>query len=401
VTATLPRHVDGRHPIPAAIEALVVDALAHGEAEGDLDDGVGPAVAVGLLWPDGESTTAVWGHLARWTPAGSSPGGRRRLSPAERRPADLQSRFDLASLTKPMATVTLWAHALAADAAQASAPAALLGTPLGAWLPDARGRRLGQATLGQVLGHASGVPAWRDFATAHPRDPAALRQAVLSTPADGPAGARAVYSDLGYMALGWALEHRGRAGLDELFAAQIARPLGLVAGFRPRAAACVATELWQRPGCSDRRLVSGVVHDDNAWALGGVAGHAGVFAPVGDVVRWARCWLDAARGLRGADRSLDPAVVRALLDQGTAEHTSWRLGWDTPSGAQSTAGERAGPRTFGHLGFTGTSVWLDPDRGAGLVLLTARVHPERAAVRGIRALRPRVADAAWSAYDAA
>ena len=137
--------------------------------------------------------------------------------------------------------------------------------------------------------------------------------------------------------------------------------------------------------------------------MGGVAGHAGLFGSLADVATWADCWLQAVRQTSQTTVSplhLPTAICQKLVATLGCAHTSWRHGWDTPSQPVSSAGALAPPDTFGHLGFTGTSVWIAPSANAFAVLLTNRVHPTRDAVAGIRALRPRLHDALWSVLPA-
>ena len=199
--------------------------------------------------------------------------------------------------------------------------------------------------------------------------------------------------------------------LDLAFAERVAAPLGLQAHFRPVATAAavpshavVSSEIWPRR-CQAGQPLQGVVHDDNAAALGGVAGHAGLFGSVQDVLRWAVTWLDACNPLRPTPAlPLSRAVCQRLITTALAPAATWRCGWDTPSQPGSLAGALVPADAFGHLGFTGTSVWLSPARQTAVVLLTNRVHPTREAVEppppahaSIRWLRPAVADAVWAA----
>lgn len=348
---------------------------------------VATAAAVAVISP-GEVAVAAVGRTSRWRQIGA--GGRRAPCPGT--PIDPHSRFDLASLTKPMATSTLLAQACGQGALS-------LDDPVARWLPDAAGTPTAAVPLRALACHAAGLPAWIDFYAATQELPAAaraqaVRGQVLATPLQRGVGEQAVYSDLGYMLLGWVLEAALGAPLDRLFDRGVAAPLGLSAGFRPAAsAAVIATEIWP-PRCADGLPLRGEVHDDNAAALGGVAGHAGLFASAVDVGRWAQQWLRAACGQANA-LALDPALVQRWLQLRGAADTNWRCGWDTPSAEGSSAGARAPKDAFGHLGFAGTSVWLAPSRQLGVVLLTNRVHPSRAAVEGIRALRPALHDAIW------
>jgi CubicO group peptidase (beta-lactamase class C family) len=213
-----------------------------------------------------------------------------------------------------------------------------------------------------------------------------------------------VYSDLGFIQLGAVLERAGERPLEELFATLVAEPLGLTGARYAKTGAsamsdsapgqplenAVATEL------DDRGLVCGHVHDENCYFGGGVAGHAGLFADLGDVATWAAAMVSSAAG--AARGRFDPDTVRRFFSDAPIAGASWRLGWDTPSSTPgvSQAGDRW-PRTgaVGHTGYTGTSVWLDLANRRWVVLLTNRVHPTRHGntADAIKALRRAVGDA--------
>jgi CubicO group peptidase (beta-lactamase class C family) len=305
-------------------------------------------------------------------------------------PIDERTAFDLASLTKPMATVAL-AMVLVGDGALD------LDTPVRRWLPDAATT----GTVRQLLGHAAGCAAHVEFFRAlrtSPQDPrGALIDLAARHPA-GPAGVQAVYSDLGFLVLGAVLERASGLPLDEAFRRAVAEPLGLPGARFPGQAplpGAVATEL------DDRGLVAGRVHDENAYFGGGVCGHAGLFAAIGDVAAFAAAVVDTAAGQpRGRWR---PDVVRRFLTDAPIPGATWRLGWDTPSPVPgvSHAGDRW-PRTgaVGHTGFTGTSLWLDLPRRRWVALLTNRVHPTRhGTADAIKAVRRAVGDAAVALLD--
>lgn len=380
-------------PLPAAI-ADRIDRFVR--------DGGASAAAVVVLRGSG----VVFGHAVGTTRSlRRDPSGALCADPGVA--IDLHTAFDLASLTKPLATSTLLAAAVAAGDLR-------LDDPLGRWLPDVA-PVMADRTLRALLGHGSGWPAWRDFAAmvgdrcdAEAR--ARMRAAVLATPPEAAAGAAAVYTDLGFLALGWAWEAACGRRLDAPFApSDVAGALH----FRPSAASdaaaaapadpVVATEVWSRR-CPDGRALCGVVHDDNAAALGGVAGHAGLFGSAVAVAEAGRGWLQAVghgRDFVAPDgRQVPAALARGWVQAAAAPGTTWRSGWDTPSRPTSTAGRLASERAFGHLGFVGTSLWIDPERDALVVLLTNRVHPSRDETAAIRALRPAVHDAVWAAIDA-
>ena len=317
--------------------------------------------------------------------------GRARRVPDLGPAIDEHTAFDLASLTKPMASVAL-AMALVGEGALD------LGAPVRRWLP-------GAATTGTVrhlLGHAAGCAAhvefFRALRTGSHRDPyGELIDLAARHPAGCP-GVQPVYSDLGFLVLGAVLERAAGLPLDEAFHRAVAEPLGLSGARFPGATplpGAVATEL------DDRGLVAGRVHDENAYFGGGICGHAGLFATIGDVAAFAAAVVDTAAG-RPRGR-LRPDVVRGFLDDAPVPGATWRLGWDTPSPVpgMSHAGDRW-PRTgaVGHTGFTGTSLWLDLPRRRWVALLTNRVHPTRhGTADAIKALRRAVGDAAVALLD--
>jgi serine-type D-Ala-D-Ala carboxypeptidase len=332
--------------------------------------------------------------------------GRTHTVPAPGAAIDAAAIFDLASLTKVMATTAVAIALVGRGRLDPGAPAArLLAEPI-----DPR------ITVRHLLGHAAGYPAHRRFYEAlwageragRADARAALVHLAASHPLERAPGAAAVYSDLGYVTLGAALEGAGGAPLETLFADLVAGPLGLTAARfvdlrvpaaarPPWSAAVVATEL-----CPRRGLLVGEVHDENCHAGGGVAGHAGLFAPVGEVSAFARAMVELLAGRDVAGLSAE--VARRFAATSAAPATSHRLGWDTPSPRPgvSHAGDRW-PRAggFGHLGFTATSVWLDVAHRRWVVLLTNRVHPSREGERAaaIKDLRRAVGDAVVAALD--
>ena len=277
--------------------------------------------------------------------------------------------FDLASLTKPLCTTTLVMRHL--EAGRMS-----LGDEL----------RPG-VTVRLALCHASGLPAWRPYfqllagaADGH----AAVIAAARAEPLERPPGERSVYSDLGFLLLGDAVERVGGAPLDAQW-----RALGLSAAtFHPDPAACAPTEGGLR----------GVVHDDTARFMGpGVGGHAGLF---GDAAAVAAVTLELLAAWRGeAGRVVAAETVRRFFAPAGIAGSSWCLGWDRPSASgYSSAGGRWPRDGVGHTGFTGTSLWVDPARDRFVVLLSNRVHPGRDN-DAIRGFRPRLHDAVLSALD--
>jgi CubicO group peptidase (beta-lactamase class C family) len=303
-----------------------------------------PAVAVSVRAPAGSRYSAAggWAKLAN---AGSP----------EPVPADADTMFDLASLTKVVATL----------------PLVLLLHQRGRWsIDDAVARWLPGAprspvTISDCLLHAAGlVPHRHYYATC--AGPAEIRRAVTAELADAAPG-QPNYSDLGFMLLGWAVEECAGEPLDELAAREVLGPLGMTStGYRPRAPLrrIAATEVDgdQRPGSG---LIWGVVHDGNAFALGGVSGHAGLFGTAADLGRFASALLTPDR---------HPVLSAATLDLMTARRAGARaLGWRLRPDAWGSWPDG----TIWHTGFTGTSLLVAPALGAAVVLLSNAVHPVR------------------------
>lgn len=301
--------------------------------------------------------------------------------------------FDLASLTKVLVTLPCVLLLVAEGELD-------LAEPVAARLPAFRGNdgnhsRDGKATVtvGQLLTHTSGLPPHRELWLAAD-DPAGVVAAALAEPLAARPGSVVTYSDLGFITLGALVEQCTGARLDEVWRDQVAAPLGLRhSGFRPPGEiSCASTE--PPPAGPDR---AGVVHDENARAAGGVAGHAGLFGTADDVATYVRtAWLDLPRQAA----PLLPADLRAeavrcqteALPTPTAGVSGRRgLGWVLRGDPFDHAGERWPATGVGHTGFTGTCVELDPASGRWVVLLTNAVHAGRERP-GIVALRRQVHD---------
>jgi len=348
---------------------------------------VAPGVAPGASLALAERSTGTW--RVRLGVAGFlDRGGRRAVT--------LETPYDLASVSKPVVAVTL---------ARLAARGALdLNDSLGKRLPEARSTASGDVPLELLLAHRAGLEAHRTLyapllAAAPLSRACCLRQAASARRADAQGAAPSsgfapVYSDLGYLLLGAAAESTLGRPLDALVRSEVSEPLALDWG---SARQCLA----RAPSFGDRvapteivawrgGLISGVVHDENAWALfgHGLGGHAGLFGTAHAVARFGCAVLDALAGR--APRFLDPEQADRLVRPRPG--STLRAGFDGVSGSESVAGSRLGPRTFGHLGFTGTSLWCDPDAELVTVVLTNRVHPTRDHV-AIRRARPRVQDA--------
>jgi CubicO group peptidase (beta-lactamase class C family) len=292
--------------------------------------------------------------------------------------------FDLASVTKPMSTVAI-AMVLVAQGRLD------LDAPVRRYLPAAATTGTVRQLLGHSAGCASHVEFYRRLRAERAADPRARLVELAITERCDPPGGQSIYSDLGFIALGAVLEAAGGMPLERAFAELVATPLGLRATFAPTPLPnAVATEL------DDRGLVCGLVHDENCYFGGRIAGHAGLFGTIDDVAKFCSAIVDTAAGTPRGLFTTD-VVTRFFTDTPLAG-ASWRLGWDTPSATPgvSAAGDRW-PRTgaVGHMGFTGTSIWLDLVHRRWVALLTNRVHPTRFAntADAIKSLRRAVHDA--------
>ena len=373
--------------LPETPEAPGVDGLALRRAFAGLEDAVARGLVPGAVAAVGTATATLHRQAFGWA----------ALTP-ERRPLDAGARFDLASLTKIVATTTLLLRFLERGRL-------FLDQPVASVLPAFGAPGKGQVTFRHLLTHTSGLPAWKDLRedVAAGADP--LR-AVLGEPQERPPGAAVVYSDLGFITLGQALSAIGGAPLDVLVRREVLAPLAMAeTGYLPDGPArdrCVATEdLPQRGG-----VLTGVVHDDNAHLLGGVSGHAGLFAPCADLERFCRLWLGEGR-LPGGDggaggRLLSPATVRLATSDQTGGASRRGLGWVLQPNPFWVPADLCSPRAYSHTGFTGTSLLIDPGAGLFAVLLTSRVHPTREnnSAGAAREVRGRFHNAVWGALGA-
>lgn len=310
------------------------------------------------------------------------PVGRTRTDWPDAPPVTADTLFDLASLTKPLVTAALSLLFQAEHRLE-------LDTPIGTLLPAARHTFLGEIPFHRLLSHSSGLKSWAPLyqeCSSKNTDPKeALQAAILSLPPAYAPGSRSEYSDFGYILAGWILESVGEDRLDRIFETRVLTPLGIHdAGFRPTdQGSPLANRVFAATEAPDEhsRPLCGVVHDEHARFLGGVSGHAGLFATARAVWELSRPWMGAG--------TLFP--TRWLEQFQTRQHgTPWTLGWDTPT-EQSSSGRHFSSFSIGHLGYTGTSLWIDLQRQIIIILLTHRVHPTRTN-NLIRAFRPRLHD---------
>jgi len=330
----------------------------------------------------------------------------------ERLPMRRDTIFDLASLTKPIATTT-------AIMMLVEEGSVALDDPVAKTLPSFADRGKEAVTLRHLLSHSAGLKPWREFhelliqkerktgerlvGTPEGREwilDRVLRSGLVHEP-----GAAAVYGDLDFIVLAAVVEAISKQPFDEFCESRIFTRLGLVdTRFFPipvdgsqAAPDVIRRRVAATENCAWReRIVWGEVHDPNASAMGGVAGHAGLFSTADDVMRFAELFVDA---YHGRNDSLPGDRVREFCEkQQLPESSDWALGWDTPTRGSSSSGQHFSEKSVGHLGFTGTSLWIDLERELIIVMLTNRIH--QVAKRSRFDLRPKVHDAIVEAFTA-
>jgi CubicO group peptidase (beta-lactamase class C family) len=315
-------------------------------------------------------------------------------------PTTANTIFDLASLTKVIATASLAMQAVDDGRLR-------LGDRVADRLADWTGADRADVTLEDLLAHSAGLTAYLPFYADH-RHRVEFQPAICQLPLEYTPRTTSVYSDLGFILLGFVLEdaavpdprYAGAPGATDparRLAAQFARLARTVTAepltfnpprtWRDRTA---PTEIDPWRG----RLLVGEVHDENAWALGGAAGHAGLFGTVGAVGDFARA---VQTTIAGSGALATPETMSRFMQRGGVPGSSRALGWDTMLPTSSCGGALS-PTAIGHTGFTGTSLWIDWERDLYIVLLTNRVHPSRDNEQ-LRALRPRIHDAVVGAFD--
>ena len=329
--------------------------------------------------------------------------GSRSLLP-NKTPMRLDTIFDLASLTKPLATASAIMLLIRERKLR-------LDDQLTRIIPmyGVLGKSL--TTFRHLLSHSAGLPAWKAFFEDIVKNEKSGRINFIASRAAKnyvyeqihreksvtPPGSQSVYSDLGFIILAEAVEVLTGNTFDRFCQERIFKPLGLRStGFvdltqlRTRRLQPVEEVIAPTENCPWRKkILCGEVHDDNAYAMGGVAGHAGLFSSAHEVhaflVRMSQC-------LHGKDSFLPQAVVQEFLTRGSSPNDSnFALGWDTPTAGKSAAGSFFSPRSVGHLGFTGCSIWWDLEKNCHVVLLTNRVHPSRKNDK-IKDFRPHIHD---------
>ncbi len=356
--------------VDAATTARITDSLRAVLARGVADGAFPGAVAV------------VGNRAGLLTSFGAG-----RLDAADATEPTAATIYDLASLTKIVATTTVLLQLV--DQQKVA-----LDAPVVRYLPDWKGPRTERITIRQMLTHSSGLAAWRPFYKEAADRADARAQLMLVGPETSP-GTRYLYSDMNFMLLGMVIEKVTGQSLDEAFVTVVARPLRMTdTRFRPDSAlhariAPTEFDPWRQ------RQLRGEVHDENASRFEGVSGHAGLFSTGADLARVVRMWLSG-----GTLDGVRFASARTVAEFTRAQDTlisKRALGWETPTGGNS-AGKRLSAAAFGHTGFTGTSIWADPSRDLFVILLTNRVNPTREN-RKIGGVRTALADAVVGAVE--
>jgi CubicO group peptidase (beta-lactamase class C family) len=332
-------------------------------------------------------------------------------------PVTPSTLFDLASVTKVVATTTMAMILYERGVLELDAPIA--GT-VPEFLSDSCGEidaRHRDVTFRMLLAHSSGLPAYEKlFLKARTRDE--LLRAAFTTSLSADPGSRAEYSDIGFIILGAALERLAGESLDIFCQREIFGPLAMTSTtFNPPPELRPHIPPTQDDRTFRHSIIQGEVHDENAVVLGGVAGHAGLFSTAEDLARFAHAMLQCGAGALAREMPKSPELRRAgqhssppisiplrpetvalfTRRESTPAGTSRALGWDTPS-SPSQSGKHFSRSSFGHLGYTGTSLWIDPVCQLSITLLTNRTWPDNSN-QAIKQVRPKFQDAIIEALD--
>ncbi len=405
------RAIFGQVPIGGKLPVTVPDAAQRG-------DGLSMAANPMLLRSAGAEMSAqlkpAHALLDRAVADGAFPGGvlavgwkdqlsvhpfGRLACGSKARKVAADSIYDVASLTKPIVTTTA-AMMLVQQQQRLD-----LDAPVKDYIPDFvaavksdpdlawRAR----VTVRMLLLHNSGLPAHRDFykeAKGH----AAILARVLAEPLVREPGTQIEYSDLGFILLGEIIERLTGESLDAFAERVIFRPLGMDRSmFNPPQRLRSEIAPTEMDSVYRRRLICGEVHDENAWAMGGIAGHAGLFSTARDVAIFAQMILNG--GIYSHRRLLLRQTVEQFTSKVIIGNSASATGWDVPT-ESSSSGRYFSPKSFGHIGFTGTTLWIDPEKDLFVILLTNRVNPTRANQQ-IRQVRPAVHDAIFESLGLA
>jgi CubicO group peptidase (beta-lactamase class C family) len=342
-----------------------------------LDRAVGDRAFPGAVAEVGTSDGVLWRHaVGSFTYEPDAPA------------VDDRTVYDLASLTKVVVTASLAMNHVAADRLD-------LDRRVSALLPDWRGTDRDDVSIRDLLEHCAGLTAWSGLYLSH-HGRREFEHAIGALALEYAPRTQSVYSDLGFMLLGFILADAGGSPLDRQFATQFGHAdltFRVDAAMRARTAP-TEVDAWRG------RLLVGDAHDENCWALGGVAGHAGLFGTAPAVGAFARLVMTTFRRTTALGT---PELLNQFVTKSSVPGSSRALAWDTML-PTSSCGARLSARAIGHTGFTGTSLWIDPERDRYIVLLTNRVHPHRPSPQpgddALRVLRPAFHDAVMDEFGA-
>ncbi len=302
--------------------------------------------------------------------------------------------FDIASITKAVATTSMAMILFERSVLNLDSPIGEVLPEFVTLSPPHQKPKREAVTIRMLLAHSSGLPAYeRLFEFAQNRQE--LLRAALTTPLAAVPGTRAEYSDIGFILLGEILERLAGEPLDQFAQREIFDRLGLSrTWFVPPLEMRALIPPTEDDRSFRKRIIQGEVNDENAWVMGGVGGHAGMFAAATDISLFAECML------KGGTPLVNPATLALFTRRQESPHgTSRALGWDMPS-HPSSSGTHFSPSSYGHLGFTGTSLWIDPKRHLSVTFLTNRTWPDRSSQQ-IRVVRPLLHDAIVEAIEGA
>jgi len=365
-------------PAPAYGEQDAVFAAAFAVLQKAITERAFPAASIAVTH---QGRLAALKAFGRFTYEPDSP---------ETTPASI---FDLASVSKVVATTSMATILYQGGVLDLDAPIVAIVPEFGGFGSATEDPRRREITLRMLLAHSSGLPAYEKLFL-RSRTRKELLAAAFAVPLTADPGTRAEYSDIGFILLGAALERIADEQLDRFCQREVFGPLGMARTlFNPPEASRPTIPPTQDDRTFRKRVIQGEVQDENASVMGGVAGHAGLFSTAGDLAIFASAMLQGGRPLvRPETLALFTRREVSLPD------SSHALGWDTPS-SPSQSGKYFSAKSFGHLGYTGTSLWIDPERQLSVTLLTNRTWPD-CQNQAIKDVRPRFHDAVVEALGA-
>jgi len=357
-------------PVQHYIKKLLEQGIAQG---------VFPCAAAGVIYGSGKEKKKIISHC-----------GSASLYPVKRK-LKKDNYFDLASLTKPLATTMAILCLIKERKIEVDENISSL------FEKKITGEK-NKISIKKLLNHSSGFPAHREYFKILKDIPSdkkyeVVENLILQEPLVYKPGSASLYSDLGFILLGRIIEKRTGNSLAGYVEEKVLQPLALENNifYTPMFAEnknFKKTDFVATENCEWRKkILCGEVHDDNCYSLGGVAGHSGLFGNINGVTTYAGMIIDIWQGRLNHPNIKKDDLVYFLTRQKRIPGSSWALGFDTPAGRESSSGRYLSPKSIGHLGFTGTSFWIDPEKETVIVLLSNRVHPSRENTK-IKQFRP-------------